>query len=83
MDWSACGQIGRHQQPKNNQNIIVQNNQNNTMAQPTDPQVALQMAQQEMEYRVELFNKYAIIVHHLEGNNFYPNRHNTILQNGF
>ena len=28
------------------------------MAQP-DPQMALQMAQQEMEYRVELFNKWA------------------------
>ena len=25
----------------------------------TDPQVAMQMAQQEMEYRVELFNKCA------------------------
>lgn len=27
------------------------------MSQQPDPQMALQMAQQEMEYRVELFNK--------------------------
>jgi len=27
------------------------------MAQQPDPQMAMQMAQQEMEYRVELFNK--------------------------
>ena len=27
-----------------------------------DPSAAVQMAQQEMEYRVDLFNKYVVII---------------------
>lgn len=40
------------------------------MSQQVDPQAAVHMAQQEMEYRVDLFNKCVFCTHQILNSNF-------------